>query len=247
LSWYDQSSVSPVIGEQTPVPDMSKTSGYTWAKSPRYKGLPTESGPLAREYISGIYPALGKVINGILPAVPGLPLNPKGSVFDRMVARAVELVALVGSNNSEKNLQVLGNPLNLSLVDVLNALNLPTEGLMDFWLQGMEAGGSSYVSYTNPSSAEGIGLWEAPRGSLFHWIKIDSSKVSNYQVIAPTTWNVCPNGPVETSLVGTPVGTTGTVEDLRQTAFVVRSFDLCLACTVHAVDARGNDRYLKVG
>ena len=249
LSWYGgyQKNVSPVIGEQTPVPDMAKVGAYTWAKAPKYKGLSTESGPLAREYVSGIYPKLGKVINGILPAVPGLPLNPKGSVFDRMVARALELVALVGSNNTEKNLNVLDKPLNLSLVDVLNALGLPTAGLMSYWLQKMEPGGSSYIPYENPTSAEGIGLWEAPRGSLFHWIKIDSSKVSNYQVIAPTTWNVCPNGPVERALVGTPVGNTGTKSDLLQTAFVVRSFDLCLACTVHAVDARGNERYLKVG
>jgi Ni,Fe-hydrogenase I large subunit len=71
--------------------------------------------------------------------------------------------------------------------------------------------------------------------------------VNNYQVVAPTTWNVSPAGPLEGALVGTPVGTTGTVNDLRQAAWVVRSFDLCLACTVHAVDARGNKRYLRVG
>ena len=79
-----------------------------------------------------------------------------------------------------------------------------------------------------------------------HWISIKNQKVANYQVVAPTTWNVCPNGPMEGSLVGTPVGSAGTDEDLRQVAYVIRSFDLCLACTVHAVDARGNDRYLKM-
>ena len=110
----------------------------------------------------------------------------------------------------------------------------------------MEVGGSSYIPYENPSSAQGIGLWEAPRGSLIHWIKIESSKVNDYQVIAPTTWNVCPNGPLENALVGTPVGTTGTSADLLSVAYVVRSFDLCLACTVHMVDAKGNERYLKV-
>ncbi len=245
-SWYDQPDGVPVIGEQTPVPDMSKSGAYTWGKTPRYKGLTTESGALAREYISGIYPALGKVISSIIPAVPGLPLNPKGSVFDRMVARALELVALVGSNNTTKNLQVLGEPLNLSLVDVLNALGLPQSGLIDYWLQGMDVGGSSYTPYENPSDAEGIGLWEAPRGSLLHWIKINNSKTQNYQVVAPTTWNVCPNGPLETTLVGTPVGTSGTSADLLSTAFVVRSFDLCLACTVHTVDAKGKEQYLKI-
>jgi len=248
LSWYNQTpSVQAVIGEQTPIPDMSNPSAYTWGKAPKYDGQLCEVGPLSREYVSGIYPALGKAINGIIPAVPGLPLNPKGSVFDRMAARALELVALIGSNNTTKNLQVLGKPLNLSLVDVLNALSLPTEGLMATWLNAMTPGVTSYNSHwRNPGSGSGIGLWEAPRGSLFHWINISNSKTENYQVIAPTTWNVCPNGPMETALVGTPVGNTGTDNDLRPTAYVVRSFDLCLACTVHAVDARGNHRYLRM-
>lgn len=247
-SWYGggQPTSSAVIGEQTPVPDMSKSGAYTWGKAPKYKGELTESGPLAREYVSGIYPALGKIINGIIPDVPGLPLNPKGSVFDRMVARALELVALIGSNNSTKNLEVLNKPLNLSLVDLLNALNLPQSGLIESWLDTMDTGAPSYTPFTVPKSGSGIGLWEAPRGSLLHWINIENSKTINYQVIAPTTWNVCPNGPVETALQGTPVGTSGSNQDLRSTAYVVRSFDLCLACTVHAIDTRGNDRYLRV-
>ncbi|MGD0638059.1 MAG: nickel-dependent hydrogenase large subunit, partial [Nitrososphaerales archaeon] len=153
----------------------------------------------------------------------------------------------VGSNNTTKNLQVLGKDLDLSLVDVLNALGLPQSGLMSSWLSAMDVGGSSYnPSYQNPGTATGLGLWEAPRGSLLHWISIKNQKVDNYQVVAPTTWNVCPNGPMEGALVGTPVGSAGTDEDLRQVAYVIRSFDLCLACTVHAVDARGNDRYLKM-
>ncbi len=243
-SWYDQSTPLPVTSEPPPQPDMSNPNAYTWAKSPRYNGNMTETGPLARECISGIYPKLGKVINGIISSVPGLPLNPKGSVFDRMVARALELVALVGSNNTTQNLQVLGQPLNLSLVDVLNALGLPQNGLMETWLNAMDVGAPSYTSaYKNPDSAQGIGLWEAPRGSLFHWIDIKSGKINDYQVIAPTTWNVPPNGPLEGALVGTPVGDTGTDSDLLQTMYVVRSYDLCLACTVHYIDARGNDRY----
>jgi Ni,Fe-hydrogenase I large subunit len=164
-----------------------------------------------------------------------------------MAARAVELVALIGSNNTTPNLQVLGKPLNVSLVDVLKLLGLPQNGLMETWLGAMQVGAPAYTPYQNPQDAEGIGLWEAPRGSLFHWIRIKSQKTDDYQVIAPTTWNVSPNGPLEGALVGTPVGQTGTSADLRPAAYVVRSFDLCLACTVHAVDARGNDRYVRVG
>ncbi len=245
-SWYDQATVLPVTQEPVPQPDMSNPSGYSWAKSPRYAGNPTESGPLAREYVSGLYPKLGQIINGIIPSVPGLPLSPNGSVFDRMVCRALELVALLGSNNTTKNLQVLGQPLNLSLVDVLNALGLPQNGLLETWLGAMDVNEPSYTPYAPTSSGQGMGLWEAPRGSLFHWMNVDSSKVSDYQIIAPTTWNVSPSGPLEGALIGAPVGTTGTYTDLLQTAWIVRSFDLCLACTVHTIDAKGHERYIKV-
>ena len=245
-SWYDQASSLPVTEEPSPVPDQTNSNAYSWAKSPRYAGNPTETGPLARELVSGIYQKLGQVVHGIVPSVPGFPLNPKGSVFDRLATRALELVALVGSNNTTKNLMALGQPLNLSLVDVLNALGLPQNGLLETWLDAMDVGQPAYTPYDNPSISEGMGLWEAPRGSLFHWLKVDSGKISNYQVIAPTTWNVSPDGPMEGALVGTPVGTTGTSQDLRQTAWVVRSMDLCLACTVHTVDARGKERYVKL-
>lgn len=246
-SWYDQATSLPFTSEPTPVPDQTNTSAYSWAKSPRYAGNPIECSPLARELVSGIYPKLGKVINSIISAVPGLPLNPKGSVFDRMATRAVELVALLGSNNTTKNLEVLGQPLNLSLVDVLTALGLPQKGLLETWLDAMDVGGPAYTPFTTPSSGQGYGLWEAPRGTLFHWVDIESSKIKNYQIIAPTTWNVSPKGPLEGALLGTPVGTTGTYQDLLQTAWVVRSYDLCLACTVHTVDAKGKERYIRVG
>ena len=248
LSWYSQPTPEAVVGEQTPVPDMSSSPAYTWSKAPRYNGATCESGPLARECVSGIYPRLGQVIHDILSEVPGLPLSPVGSAFDRMTVEALELLALLGSANTTRSLQFLGQQLNLSPVDVLGALGLPESGLLESWLNQMEIGQPSYdPSYQNPVSAEGIGLWEAPRGSLLHWISIKNSKIANYQVLAPTTWNASPGGPLENALIGTPVGQTGTNDDFRPTAYVVRSFNLCMACAVHAVDVRGNDRYLRMG
>ena len=248
LSWYKQSTPEAVVGEQTPVPDMSSPPAYTWTKAPRYDGIICESGPLAREYISGIYPRLGQVIHRVLSGVSGLPLNQKGSVFDRLATEAVELLALVGSANTTRSLEFLGEALDLSPVDLLNALGVPQAGLLETWLNEMELGQPSYnPSYRNPASAEGIGLWEAPRGSLLHWISIKNSKVAKYQVLAPTTWNVSPGGPLEGALIGTPVGQTGTNDDFLPTAYVVRSFNLCMACAVHTVDARGKDRYLRMG
>jgi hydrogenase large subunit len=84
-----------------------------------------------------------------------------------------------------------------------------------------------------------IGLTEAPRGALGHWIEISGGKISKYQVITPTCWNASPRGvgstdlgPIEKALIGTPV------RDLNQPIEVLRvihSFDPCLSCAVHVM------------
>ena len=97
--------------------------------------------------------------------------------------------------------------------------------------------------------ASGAGLTEAPRGALGHWIKIGKpkknlkfkkykGKVSNYQIITPTTWNINPKdhlnqrGPAEECMMDTPlVNPAEPIECLR----VYHSFDFCCACTVHVL------------
>ncbi len=43
-----------------------------------------------------------------------------------------------------------------------------------------------------PDDAQGFGAVNAARGTLCHWICIRDGKISNYQVITPTTWNASP-------------------------------------------------------
>jgi hydrogenase large subunit len=82
-----------------------------------------------------------------------------------------------------------------------------------------------------------MGLVEAARGSLGHWLSIRRGRILNYQIIAPTTWNFSPRdadgvpGALEQALVGAPVcdGETNPVA----VQHVVRSFDPCMVCTVH--------------
>ena len=48
--------------------------------------------------------------------------------------------------------------------------------------------------YIKPRERDGRG-WgatEAIRGALCHWIEVKDGKIKNYQIIAPTTWNVGP-------------------------------------------------------
>jgi uptake hydrogenase large subunit len=48
--------------------------------------------------------------------------------------------------------------------------------------------------YMKPTvkDGRGSGATEAARGALRHWIEVQGGKIKNYQVIAPTTWNVGP-------------------------------------------------------
>ncbi|MBU2718135.1 cytochrome-c3 hydrogenase, partial [Acidithiobacillus ferridurans] len=88
---------------------------------------------------------------------------------------------------------------------------------------------------------QGWGATEAIRGALAHWIEVKGGKISNYQIIAPTTWNVGPHdaqggrGPIEEALIGTPIANPA---DPVEVGHVARSFDSCLVCTVHAHDAK---------
>ncbi len=52
--------------------------------------------------------------------------------------------------------------------------------------------GEHWEPKTWPADAEGVGLTEAPRGALAHWIKIHDGAIDNYQLVVPTTWNGSP-------------------------------------------------------
>ncbi|MDR2036196.1 MAG: nickel-dependent hydrogenase large subunit, partial [Coriobacteriales bacterium] len=97
------------------------------------------------------------------------------------------------------------------------------------------------ATFTKPpkKNGEGTGMWEAPRGALYHHEKINNNLVSEYQIIIPTTWNISPRdaqgvrGPMEQALIGVPVA------DLEKPIHALRtvhSFDPCVACSVHIVE-----------
>ncbi|MEM9694070.1 MAG: nickel-dependent hydrogenase large subunit, partial [Myxococcota bacterium] len=89
--------------------------------------------------------------------------------------------------------------------------------------------------YQKPKArdGQGWGATEAARGALAHWVSIKDGKIENYQIIAPTTWNVGPRdgddtrGPIEEALVGTPIANQ---YDPIEVGHVARSFDSCLVC-----------------
>ena len=87
-----------------------------------------------------------------------------------------------------------------------------------------------------PKNASGMGLMDAPRGALGHWISIENSLISRYECVVPTTWNCSPRddqgrpGAIEQALEGLQIADReNPIEALR----VIHSFDPCLACAVH--------------
>ncbi|KAB2927304.1 MAG: nickel-dependent hydrogenase large subunit [Dechloromonas sp.] len=106
---------------------------------------------------------------------------------------------------------------------------------MEQWVRAIVPGEPFCLPAPLPESGEGIGLVEAARGSLGHWLSIRRGRIERYQIIAPTTWNFSPRdrdatpGPLEQALIGLPAGD-GAPPTVQH---VVRSFDPCMVCTVH--------------
>jgi len=112
-----------------------------------------------------------------------------------------------------------------------------TQIWLEAWAQELDPAARFMGDFEMPRDGIGVGLVEAARGSLGHWIRIENGMVANYQIIAPTTWNFSPRdgsgtpGPLEAALVGAPVA------EGEQTPLsvqhIVRSYDPCMVCTVH--------------
>ena len=95
-----------------------------------------------------------------------------------------------------------------------------------------------------PDEAKGVGLADAPRGALSHWIRIKGKKIDNFQLVVPSTWNLGPRGaagdksPVEEALIGTPIADPKRPVEILRT---VHAFDPCIACGVHVIEPETNE------
>ena len=110
---------------------------------------------------------------------------------------------------------------------------------LGIWIREIDARTIFYKKPIVITEAKGVGLIEAARGALGHWIAIKNGKIERYQVITPTAWNLSPkdsfeqHGACEQALNGT------IVEDMDnpvEVGHVIRSFDPCLVCTVHTIN-----------
>jgi hydrogenase large subunit len=108
---------------------------------------------------------------------------------------------------------------------------------MQRWALALVPGQPTYTPGELPAQARAVGLVEAARGTLGHWVAWRDGRIAHYQIVAPTTWNFSPRdaagtpGALEQALVGVPVR--GGEATPLMVQHVVRSFDPCMVCTVH--------------
>jgi len=186
-SWYSSpSGLNPAEGEtKADFTKYSNADKYSWGKAPRYDGKPMEVGPLSRMLIA--------YLKGVTPVK---------NIVD------TALGALGAAGKPEVLVSLLGR---------IAARNLETKVVADWsleWVQelieAIKGGDVSLFQSGEKDAGKGAGLWEAPRGAVGHWMTVDSGRISGYQVVTPSTWDISPRdkdgvrGPMEEALVGAP-------------------------------------------
>ena len=233
-SWYDyaggnETGLHPWDGEtkinysgpKPPYEHLDVDQKYSFIKTPRWKGLPMEVGPLARMLMGYAHgrEEFVDIVDSTLSALD-VPITALFSTLGRTAARGLES-QLVANWNMEFYNQLITNIKN-----------------------GDERMANSEMRDKSlwPKECKGVGYMEAPRGALAHWVVIKDGKVANYQQVVPSTWNASPRDPqgqmsaYESALIGTPIA------DPEQPLEIIRtihSFDPCLACAVHLYDEHG--------
>jgi hydrogenase large subunit len=230
-SWYEYSSGDGIgkhpwtgetnfkyTGPKPPYEHLDVENKYSWLKTPRWKGHPVEVGPLARLLVG--FAAGNEEIKAVVIEALGqlqVPVEALYSTLGRTAARGLE-TRLIARWAKEFYAQLLSNIKNGDSRTFNNEKWDP-----NVW----------------PSEARGIGLCEAPRGALAHFIVIKNKQIENYQMVVPTTWNGSPRDPqnqksaFEASLIGTPVANPDQPVEILRT---IHSFDPCLGCAVHLYD-----------
>ncbi|MBT3045810.1 MAG: nickel-dependent hydrogenase large subunit [Candidatus Thiodiazotropha sp.] len=210
-------------GTKTNIEQIDENAKYSWIKAPRWRGHAMEVGPLAR-YVVGYakgHEEITEQINFVLKTLD-VPVTALFSTLGRTAARALEA-------------DWAGDKLRY---------------FMDKLIANIKAGDSSTANVDNwdpetwPREAKGVGISEAPRGALGHWIRIKDTRIDNYQCVVPTTWNGSPRdsegniGAFEASLMNTKVARAEEPVEILRT---LHSFDPCLACSTHVMSEEGRE------
>ncbi len=200
-SWYDDSCTGLHPSKGKTKTDVSKPGAYSFVKSPRYMDKPVEAGPAARMWIE----------------------NPELSpVGKKQLKDLFGLTAVKFRDLKDLAFSIMGRHVARAEEAYMVAQAI------DKWLTKVTPGAETFVPCEIPMEAEGLGLTEAARGALLHYIQIKDKKVANYQIVAATIWNCNPRddmgqrGPVEQALIGVLVPDVNNPVNVART---IRAFD----------------------
>ena len=210
-------------GDRTHIQELDEAAKYSWIKAPRWRGHAMEVGPLAR-YVVGYAQGNKEIteqINFVLKTLD-VPVSALFSTLGRTAARGLEAQWAAGKMRYFMD----------KLMANIKAGDLTTANV------------ERWDPDTWPSSVKGVGFTEAPRGALGHWLKIEDTKIANYQCVVPTTWNGSPRdeqgniGAFEAALMNTKVERPEEPVEILRT---LHSFDPCLACSTHVISPDGTE------
>jgi Ni,Fe-hydrogenase I large subunit len=165
-----------------------------------------------------------------------------------MIAYGNSMIQVVSAVNSFLYSTGLTLPDMYSTIGRTGARAIETKVIADVmsgWVDELNLSGNTRVTFSMLSAGSGFDVTEVPRGALGHWLNYSDTKIVNYQMVVPSTWNFGPRdasgtpGPVEQALAGTPIANT---EQPLEVLRVVHSFDPCLACAVHLVDITESEK-----
>ena len=132
-----------------------------------------------------------------------------------------------------------GKPNNMSmhthwarLIEVLHSAEMMKELLNDSDLQGTK------LTKTGKRQPEGVGLLEAPRGTLFHHFAVDENDIITMAnlIVSTTNNNVPMNMAVEWVAKNKISGQQEISEGMLNAVEVaIRAYDPCLSCATHAM------------
>jgi hydrogenase large subunit len=218
--WSGETNIN-YSGPKPPYEHLDVAQKYSFIKTPRWKGLPMEVGPLARllvGYGRGNQ-EIQEAVNAALAHL-NVPVDALFSTLGRTAARGIET-------------QLVANWTMEFYNNLMNNIRNGDERM---------ANTEKWEPSTWPKETKGVGYMEAPRGALAHWIQIKDQKTENYQLVVPSTWNASPRDPkgqrsaYESTLIGTPVADPELPLEIIRT---IHSFDPCIACAVHLYDEHG--------
>ena len=224
-AWYDGSWQKHPYDEET-VPKYGKWEDdgkYSWVKAPRFQGKPMQVGPLAQVLVGLATKHEATVRWGTKTletagSIAKAKLGPEilHSTLGRHAARMIRTCVI--AEIAQKHWKLLVDNVGKGDTEIFRKPEFPS------------------------GEQRGFGFHEAPRGTLSHWIVIRDGKIANYQAVVPSTWNAGPRdeksqvGPYEASLIGNPIADPERPLEVLRT---VHSFDPCLACAIHTLDAEG--------